>query len=175
MKYTEKELQQEVWRDVFGYDGAYQVSDLGRVRSKMYGRWKVMKQRKIGKGYLGVNLYKDGKRKTVNVHRLVAQAFIENDNIFNTEVNHRNEDKTDNRSLNLEWCDRHYNMNYNGLHRRCINKRDNYIRPKIEKLYDPNLSYKQNFEIFKANGIECGRETVRRLRNDLGLTKKKIQ
>ena len=62
-------------------------------------------------GYLYVDLYKDGKRKTYKVHRLVAQAFIPNPHSL-PEVNHKNEDKTDNRVENLEWCTQEYNINY---------------------------------------------------------------
>lgn len=165
MEYTDIELKNEKWRDIDGYDGMYQVSDLGRVRSKKYGYWRVMKVVKSRVGYLLVALCNGGKIKHFLIHRLVAQAFIDNDNIFNTEVNHINEDKTDNRAVNLEWCDRRYNNTYNDLYLR----RKSSVRRKIEKLYDPNLSIKKNLEIFKANGIECTRQTVWLLRKDLGL------
>ena len=68
-------LNKEHWRDVAGYEGMYQVSDLGRVRSRKSGEWRVLKARKIGRGYLGVNLCKDNKIKNVYIHRLVADAF----------------------------------------------------------------------------------------------------
>ena len=169
MKYTDSEIAQENWKDIFGYDGMYQVSDLGRVRSHKSGEWKVLRPGKTKYGYLIVGLCKDGKQKSFLVHRIVAQAFIPNDNIFNTEINHRNEDKSDNKVSNLEYCDRQYNMTYNDIHHRRIAKRDNYIRPKIKDLYNPDLTIKQNIEIFKANGIECCEETVRQLRRDLNL------
>lgn len=172
MNYTAYEISTEQWKDIFGYDGAYQVSDLGRVRSHKSGEWKVLRPGKDKGGYLLVGLCKDGKQKSFFVHRLVAQAFIENDNIFNTEINHRNEDKSDNKVSNLEYCDRQYNMTYNDLHHRRIAKRDNYIRPKIEKLYNPDLTYHENIAIFKANGIECSKKTIERLRKELGLTRK---
>ena len=168
MEYTEKELEQERWKPIFGYDGMYEVSDLGRVRSRKRGEWKVMSAKKNRGGYLIVNLYKDGKQKTVKIHRLVAQAFIPNDNIFNTEINHRNECKSDNKVSNLEWCDRQYNNTYNEIHHR----RTKYKRDKIKSIYDHNLSIQKNLEIFKANGVECSRDTVKRIRKDLGLTKK---
>ena len=164
MNYTDNELQQERWKDIDGYDGMYQVSDLGRVRSKKYGRWKVIKQTKDKCGYLRIKLCKNGKKKTVNIHRLVASAFIENDNIFNTEINHINEDKTDNKVSNLEWCDRKYNNTYNNIRRRCITK-----RCKLKPLYRPDLSIDENIEIFKENGIECSRPTVWKIRKDLNL------
>lgn len=167
--FTETELTQEQWRDVEGYDGAYQVSDLGRVRSRKSGEWKVLSARKVGSGYLQVSLCKDGKKNKLYVHRLVAQSFIPNDNIFNTEINHRNEIKSDNRASNLEWCDRSYNNTYNELHKR----RKNSVRRKIKKLYRQDLSIYDNIKLFKSNGIECSKDTVVRLRKDLGLSKNK--
>ena len=159
----------EQWRDIDGYDGMYQVSDLGRVRSRYSGEWRVMKVVKSRVGYLQVGLWKDGKKKWFLVHRLVAQAFIENDNIFNTEVNHINEDKEDNKVRNLEYCDRRYNNTYNDINWR----RKNVKRHKLKDLYNPDLSSRQNLEIFRANGIECSEKTVLRLRKDLGLVKHK--
>lgn len=169
--FTETELANEQWRDIDGYDGMYQVSDLGRVRSRKSGEWKVLKAQKCKCGYLRVNLYRDGKLKHLLVHRLVADAFIPNTDSSKSQINHRNEIKSDNRVSNLEYCTASYNMNYNGLHRRCINKRDNYIRPKLKDLYIPYLSINENIELFKINGIECSKWTVMRLRRDLGIEK----
>ena len=171
--FTKTELKNEKWKDIFGYDGMYQVSDLGRVRSKKYGRWKVLKNGTTGNGYLTVCLFKDNKVNGLLVHRLVAQAFIENDNIFNDQVNHKDENKKNNRATNLEWCDRQYNLTYNDLNLRkkpFIHKK--YKQIKIKDLYNPNLSYKENLEIFKSNGIDCSTVTLWKLRNDLGLTRK---
>lgn len=167
MEYTVAELEQERWKPIFGYDGMYEVSDLGRVRSRKRGEWKVMSAKKSRSGYFSINLYKDGKQKTVKIHRLVAQAFIPNDNIFNTEINHINEDKSDNKVSNIEWCDRRYNNTYNEIHHR----RTKYKRDKIKSIYDPNLTYAENLEIFKANGVECSRDIVKLIRKDLGLIK----
>ena len=160
----------EQWRDIDGYDGMYQVSDLGMVRSHKSGEWKVLRPQKLKSGYMTVGLCKDGNVKHYKVHRLVAQAFIENDNIFNTEVNHINEDKSDNKVSNLEYCDRSYNLSYNGLQQRRYHPK--HKRDKVKDLYNPNLTYEQNLEIFRANGIECGENTLWRLRKDLGLTRK---
>ena len=163
----------EQWRDIDGYDGMYQVSDLGRVRSRYSGEWKVLRVRKNRCGYLYLNLYKYGKGKSVMVHRLVAQAFIQNDDETKTQINHRNECKSDNRVSNLEYCNAQYNLTYNDLHHR--RKPFIHTQPKLDKikpLYRPDLSISENLEIFKANGIECCRETVKRLRRYLGLTRK---
>ena len=168
MEYTDIELKNEQWRDIDGYDGAYQVSDLGRVRSKKYGYWRVMKPIKSSNGYLHLDLSKDGKNKTIYVHRLVAQAFIENDDETKIYINHRNECKSDNRLWNLEYCTPQYNTNYNDVQFR----KKNSVRRKIEKLYRPELSINENLELFMSKGIECSDKTVYELRKDLGLTRK---
>ena len=170
-EFTDTELEQEQWRDIEGYDGMYQVSDLGRVRSLKYGKVRVLRPGKHRQGYLQVALYKDGKQKTVYVHRLVAQAFIENDDDSKTDINHINECKSDNRVDNLEYCTAQYNNAYNDLYW----KRKGSKRRKIAKLYNPDLSIADNLEIFKANGIECSERTVRKLRNDIGLTKHPVR
>lgn len=116
----------EIWKDVPGYEGLYQVSNLGRIRSyekyKRAGRHtsvyycpsKIIKSFSAGVGYQRVNLFKDRKGRQLSVHRLVAMAFIPNpDNL--PQVNHKDEDKTNNRLDNLEWCTAKYNSNY-GTH-----------------------------------------------------------
>lgn len=98
----------ENWRDINGYEGLYQVSDEGRVFSVR--RNMIMKPTVNKGGYLIVNLTaKDGKQKVYNLHTLVANAFLEK---TGDEINHKDEDKTNNRIDNLEWCDRQYNINY---------------------------------------------------------------
>lgn len=172
MNYTAKEVNNEKWKAIDGYEGLYEVSDLGRVRSKHSGEWKVLRSGKKGGGYLQVNLYKDGKKKTLLVHRLVAQAFIPNsDDETKTQINHINECKSDNRVSNLEYCTAQYNLTYNGLQYRRNNP--NYKCRKLKGLYDQNLSYKQNLEIFRANGVECSINIVWKLRKDLNLSQPK--
>lgn len=164
--FTETELSHERWKPIFGYNGLYEVSDLGRVRSLKFGKVRVLRPGKDRGGYLLVVLCKDGKTSTRKVHRLVAQAFIENDDETKTQINHINECKSENKVSNLEYCTAQYNLTYNDLHRRRITKRD-----KIKGLYNPDITYRQNLEIFKANGIECTRQTLYNLRKDLGLIK----
>ena len=170
MKYTDNEIAQEQWKDIFGYDGMYQVSDLGRVRSKKYGDGRVLKNRKTNCGYLRVMLCKDGNPKNYMVHRLVAQAFIPNSDENKTQINHIDECKHNNRVSNLEWCTSQYNNTYNNIRRRC--RENNCKRHKLKELYNPDLTYHENMAIFKANGIECSYRTVFLLRKDLGLAKK---
>ena len=100
----------EEWKPVIGLEGKYEVSNLGRVASLNYrrsGKRGLMLPRDNGKGYFTVYLWEEGKPCPKLIHRLVAQAFIDNpENLL--EVNHIDEDK----SNNLEWCTRQYNINY---------------------------------------------------------------
>lgn len=111
----------EIWKDIEGYEGIYQVSNLGNVRS--LGNGKTHKSERILKqgttlGYKTVILCKDGITSSKRVHRLVAEAFIKNPQNFDI-VNHKDENKTNNCVENLEWCTMQYNTNYGtGVERR---------------------------------------------------------
>ena len=104
----------EIWKDIEGYEGLYQVSNLGRVKSLKVSKIKSERIRKSyqqSSGYISIVLCKNGKVTNHKIHRLVANAFIDNpDNL--PEVNHMDEDKTNNCVDNLEWCDSSYNKNY---------------------------------------------------------------
>ena len=169
--FTDTELANEVWRDVDGYDGMYQVSDLGRVRSLKFGKVRVLRANKDKGGYLSVQLSKNNNQKRHSVHRLVADAFIENDDESKTQINHIDECKQNNRLWNLEYCTAQYNSTYNDINWR----RKNGIRHKIAKLYNQDITYEQNIEIFKANGIDCSKRTVLLLRRDLELINHKTK
>lgn len=109
---------QETWKPVQEYEGLYEVSDLGRVRALNYKHTREVKILKIYKdryGYLQVVLCKNGMRKQYTVHRLVALAFVEGYDLFRNQVNHLNEDKSDNRAINLEWVTASENINH-GTH-----------------------------------------------------------
>lgn len=99
----------EVFLDIPGYEGLYQISNLGNVKSIRTG--KLLKPAKDTSGYLLVWLYKNNNRKTIGVHRLVAMTFIPNPQNLPL-VNHKDENKTNNAVNNLEWCDCKYNINY---------------------------------------------------------------
>lgn len=93
---------EEIWKDIKGYENEYLVSNLGRIKSIKNGKNLIMKLDTEKKGYLSVKLYKNGKRKSYKVHRLVAIAFIENP--YNKpEVNHIDAIRSNNNVNNLEW------------------------------------------------------------------------
>ncbi|MBQ0088112.1 MAG: HNH endonuclease [Prevotellaceae bacterium] len=104
-------MYNEIWKDIPHYEGLYQVSNYGRIKNNR-GQFKT--QHDNGRGYLGVELWKNNSSKREYVHRLVALAFLPNPNHF-TQVNHKDEDKQNNYVDNLEWCDCKYNNNY-GTH-----------------------------------------------------------
>ena len=97
----------EEWKDIIGYEGLYQVSNLGRVRRS----GKILKGGYNNKGYHTINLCKKGISKSFFVHRLVAIAFIPNPNNLPI-VNHKDENPKNNCIENLEWCTYKYNANY---------------------------------------------------------------
>ena len=109
---------EEIWKPIEGYEGLYEVSNTGRVRSldkydsmNRFLRGRILRLFTDGLGYLRAQLYSNSKRKSFLVHRLVAQAFIPNpDNL--PQVNHRDENPSNDNVDNLEWCDGKYNVNY---------------------------------------------------------------
>ena len=108
----------EEWKNVIGYEGLYEVSNKGNVRNVR--RNKLLRLPKNYYGYIQVCLYKNGISTGFLVHRLVAQAFIHNpDNL--PQVNHKDEDKTNNNVDNLEWCDQAYNNLYGTRLEKSIN------------------------------------------------------
>lgn len=109
----------EVWRDVVGYEGLYEVSNMGRVNSfpklnnknPVYHSKRELKLVKNGDGYYRVSLSRDGCDKRVFVHKLVAQAFIKNPE-NKPQVNHKDSNIKNNTVGNLEWCTHSENMKH---------------------------------------------------------------
>lgn len=144
----------EEWRPIEGYEGLYEVSNTGRVRSldmylkckgKSYRlqKGKVLSPSKNTDGYLQVCLCCNGKYKKCLVHRLAAQAFIPNpDNL--PEINHLDEDKTNNNVDNLEWCDRKYNLNYGS-------RQDKVRESKLKSGYWTGLSREEYIKEYSKN------------------------
>ncbi len=136
----------EIWKDIKGYEGKYQVSNFGRVKSlyqEYMGGWRkqqlivrpetILKSPCNSDGYPLVGLSKNNKRKSFKVHRLVAQEFIPN--LYNLpEINHKNGNKNDNSINNLEWCTPQENV----IHGINIlgNRRAYGIRQHLAKLND---------------------------------------
>lgn len=109
---------EEIWTDIKEYEGLYQVSNVGRVKSfdtkdklDRIRKGRVLKPRRNKTGYLQVTLCKNGKHKTHSLHRLVAESFIPNPE-NKPQVNHIDEDKTNNMVSNLEWSTSKENSNH---------------------------------------------------------------
>jgi len=150
-EYTKVEsLEGEVWKDIEGFEGKYQVSNLGRVKSLNYNHTKKEKTIKgivNSRGYVHIGLMKDKKNKTFNVHVLVAKAFIPNPNNYPI-INHKDEIKTNNKAENLEWCTQKYNVNYG-------TRIERIQKTRGKKVYQYSL---ERIFIKKWDSIaECGR------------------
>lgn len=144
----------EVWKDIEGYEGKYQVSNFGNVMSLNYnhtGKKRLMKLRKNRYGYLEVHLYKDGKVKWYKVHRLVAQAFLANPNNL-SQVNHKDQNKENNIVSNLEFCSPEYNVNYGDRNERASEKQCKPIFG-VDKVSGLIVEYKSAKEAGKVLGI----------------------
>ena len=130
----------EVWKPIPGFEN-YEISSEGRVWSKKTN--KILSVQDNGKGYKLVKLVSNKNRFLV--HRLVCLLFIDNpDPEHLTEVNHINEDKGDNRSCNLEWCDRKYNLNYGRRKSKMIETRIRTGNIKYPNMTEKEKTYIRN-------------------------------
>ena len=139
----------EVWKNI---DDRYSVSNLGQVKSNYANKEKILKPFFNKYGYLMVDIRHPNTRKSISVHRLVAMAFIPNpDNL--KEVNHKDEDKTNNCVDNLEWCDTKYNCNYGTRNQRKAEK----CRKKIFSVdaYGNIVHYNSRKEASELTGIDA--------------------
>ena len=143
----------EEWKNIIGYEGLYEVSNIGNVRNV---RRNTLLKLSKNQGYIQVHLYKNGIRTGLKVHRLVAEAFIPNaDNL--PQVNHKDEDKTNNSVDNLEWCDHKYNVNYGHRTENAINTRvkNGYADPDFIGFGLNEKDYMKEYNrIYRENNIE---------------------
>lgn len=147
----------EVWKDIKGYEGKYQISNYGRVKSlpKKMGNGigyitdeKILKNCKNHYGYSIVNLCENCTPIFKQVHRLVAETFIQNpDN--KPQVNHINGNKQDNRAENLEWCTNGENQ----AHRHKVLKQKYWGKPVI--CIEENKEYSSSSEAGRQKNIDC--------------------
>lgn len=162
----------EEWRDIKGFEGKYMVSNLGIVKSLNYnntGKEGILEGVDNGHGYLQVGLYKDGNREQPLVHVLVATAFLENpDNL--PEVNHKNEDKTNNCVENLEWVSHEYNVNYGTRNKKISEKLKG---KKHSEEHNKKLS-KPVFSVNKESGLIMWWESIREAERCTGINKSNI-
>lgn len=131
-------MMKEIWKDIKDYEGLYQVSNLGRVKSlvkKARLHEYILKVSFDRHGYEHIHLSKNGISKSLLVHRVVAQAFIPNfDNL--PEINHKDENKSNNTVNNLEWCTHQYNSSYGTRTSRIIPKTIDKTRKPVEQYDD---------------------------------------
>ena len=125
----------EIWKDIENYENLYQISNLGRIKSLCFNKIKILKPHN-NRGYYDVTLYKNGKHKQHKIHRLVASAFLIN-NEQKTCVNHKDGNKTNNNVDNLEWVTPKENVIHaykNNLHKKYCGS--NHSNAKKIKQYD---------------------------------------
>lgn len=139
---------EEIWKDIEGYEGLYQVSNLGRVKNKK--RNKILSLSKYRTGYSKCGLYKNHTPKTYAVHRLVAQAFIPNPKHYPV-VNHEDETRDNNRVDNLEWCTIKYNVNFGNAQKRKAENRD-YYHSKYAVAQVKKMSHDNKIPIYGFKG-----------------------
>lgn len=141
---------EEIWKDIEGFEGLYQVSNFGRIKRVTTGR--ILKGDKNNDGYLRVKLYKNNTKSNKSIHRLVAEAFIPNPE-NKPQVNHVNEDKTNNSLDNLEWMTAKENINH-GTRNKRVSKA--ISKSNSIPIIATNIKNGESTEFYGIS--ECGRQ-----------------
>lgn len=171
-------MENEVWKDIYytdlitgevvDYRGKYQVSNFGRIKSlkrsvKCGNGYRTIKEKILKKqlntnGYEIVCLGRD--KKMYRIHRLVAYMFIPNDDIKKNQINHKDENKTNNHIENLEWCNNEYNSNY-GNHNRRVS--ESISKPVLGFKFEQNEDFFFLDCVWAIGGTELENKTNRQL------------
>lgn len=141
----------EIWKDIEGYEGLYQVSNFGNVKSLNYnrsGKENILKPQKNENKYLHISLCKNKKQKTFLLHRLVALAFLKNPQNFPC-INHKDENKENNHVDNLEWCTHEYNLKYGTRLEKISEKRKGFkfTEESVQKMSNSHRGKKLSLEV----------------------------
>lgn len=158
---------EEIWKDIEGFEGIYQISNYGRLKSlsrsvKIKSGFRTTKEKiikpSIGTcGYYQYPLTNGGVRKTILIHREVAKAFVNNPNNL-CEINHKDENKLNNFFGNLEWCDKKYNNTYKDRKKR-----------EIETQRNTHPSRKRILQIDENNYVVCEYQSIREAERMTGI------
>ena len=145
---------EEQWLDISGYEGLYQISNFGRVKSFYFKNPRILKPHKV-KGYSNVELYKNKKKKQFYIHRLVMENFCPIENMNVLDVNHKDEDKSNNHISNLEWMTHKDNLNYGSRAEKVRMKMQgkNSSRSKKVRCIEKNVIYEALREAERQLGI----------------------
>lgn len=151
-------IKNEIWKDIEGYDGEYQISNYGRVRSFKNKNIKILKEYLTPSNYRFVKLYKDGKQKGHLLHRLVAQAFISNpDN--KPFVNHIDGNQLNCSISNLEWCSHQENVQHaykTGLTKGRIKTINQYnLDGNFIRSWESGVKIQNNLNINRGHISQC--------------------
>ena len=148
-------LSNEIWRDVVGYEGLYQISNLGRVKSLLFGRERILKTRYNVEGYAVIKLTRKDKGKIYPIHKLLAQAFIPNPE-NKPIVNHKDGNKMNNNLDNLEWVTHSENVKHSykmGLIKPKRGSENVQSKLSEEEVFYIRKNYKYRDEEFNAHKL----------------------
>lgn len=164
----------EIWKDIENYEGLYQISNFGNIKSLNYNgtkKEKKLKQIPDKDGYMKIGLCKNNILKEKKIHRLVAGAFLNKkkfkyidekdkskyiNNLNKLEVNHKDENKQNNNVENLEWCTHSYNNNYGSKNKTISKKVNQYdLEGNYIKTWDSLFKVQKKIGIHVTNISRC--------------------